>query len=292
MVNSCGIILAGGNGTRLRPLTQVVNKHLLPIYDKPMIFYPLSTLMLSGIRDIAIICRPQDKQIYMQLFESLGDLGISIKFLIQDKPLGIPQAYIIAEEFIAGRSVTLILGDNIFLGQGLGRFLANSVKKIGAKIFAFPVSNPEDYGVLSYGKDSNELIKIIEKPKVFHSNLAVSGIYFTDNSVCEIAKTLKESKRGELEIADLLNKYIARSQLEVEILNRGIGWMDAGTIKSLSEASELVRVLQERQGLRFNSPDEIAWRSKWISDYQLSQNADRFSGTEYGSYLLSLLSTD
>jgi glucose-1-phosphate thymidylyltransferase len=289
MVDNCGIILAGGNGTRLNPLTTVVNKHLLPIYDKPMIFYPLSSLMLAGIRDIAIITRPQDSHLYSQLFSRPEDLGISIKFLIQEKPSGIPDAYIVAKDFIGTRSVTLILGDNLFLGQNLGRTLSNSLVSSGAKIFAFPVSNPKDYGVVSFDKATKKVNQIIEKPNNFVSNLAVPGIYFTDNEVCEIVKSLKASPRGELEIVDLLNIYISRNKLEVEVFQRGIGWMDAGSISSLFEASDLVQVLQRRQGLRFNSPDEIAWRNNWITDSQLAYNANKYAGTEYGDYLTSLL---
>lgn len=289
MVNNCGIILAGGNGTRLQPLTKVVNKHLLPIYDKPMIFYPLSSLMLAGIRDIAIITRPQDADLYSQLFPNPEDLGISIKFLIQEKPSGIPDAYLVAEKFINERSVTLILGDNLFLGQSLGRTLSNSIVDTGAKIFAFPVNNPHDYGVVTFDKKTKKVTQIIEKPNTFISNLAVPGIYFTDNEVCEITKSLKTSPRGELEISDLLNIYISRNKLEVEVFQRGIGWMDAGSISSLFEASDLVQVLQRRQGLRFNSPDEIAWRNNWITDSQLYINAKNYDGTEYGDYLSTLL---
>jgi glucose-1-phosphate thymidylyltransferase len=289
MVENCGIILAGGNGTRLLPLTKVVNKHLLPIFDKPMIFYPLSSLMLAGIRDIAIITRPQDAHLYSQLFPNPDDLGISLTFLTQEKPVGIPQAYIIAQNFIGDRSVTLILGDNLLLGQGLGRTLANSVTSVGAKIFAFPVKNPQDYGVVIFDELTKKVNKIIEKPKEFFSNLAVPGIYFTDNNVIEIAKALTISPRGELEITDLLNTYIKLNQLGIEVFQRGVGWMDAGSIDSLFEASDLVQVLQKRQGLRFNSPDEIAWRNSWITDSQLFENARKYHGTDYGEYLFSLL---
>jgi glucose-1-phosphate thymidylyltransferase len=289
MVDSCGVILAGGNGTRLLPLTRVINKHLLPIYDKPMIFYPLSSLMLAGIRDIAIITRPQDINLYSQLFSNPAELGISIKFLTQEKPLGIPEAYIIAQNFIGDRSVTLILGDNLLLGQGLGRTLANSVVSMGAKIFAFPVKNPQDYGVVDFNKQTKKVNKIIEKPTEFISNLAVPGVYFTDNNVIEIAKSLIVSPRGEFEITDLLNRYIELNQLEIEVFQRGVGWMDAGSINSLFEAADLVQVLQKRQGLRFSAPDEIAWRNNCITDFQLINNAKKYSGTDYGDYLLSLL---
>lgn len=289
MVESCGIILAGGNGTRLLPLTKVINKHLLPIYDKPMIYYPLSSLMLAGVRDIAIIARPEDIKLYSQLFSNPSEFGISITLLPQEKPHGIPEAYIIAEKFINKRSVILILGDNLLLGQGLGRTLASSIVSNGAKIFAFPVKNPQDYGVVIIDEKTKKAKEIIEKPKNFISNLAVPGIYFTDSHAIELAKTLSLSARGELEIVDLLNKYLEINLLEIEVFQRGIGWMDAGSIDSLFEASELIQVLQKRQGLRINSPEEIAWRNKWITDKQLFLNAKKFSGTDYGDYLLTLL---
>lgn len=289
MVESCGIILAGGNGTRLLPLTKVVNKHLLPIYDKPMIYYPLSSLMLAGIRDIAIITRPEDIKLYSQLFSNHSELGISITLLPQEKPQGIPDAYVIAEKFINKRSVTLILGDNLLLGQGLGRTLASSVVDKGAKIFAFPVKNPQDYGVVVIDEKSKKIKEIIEKPKKFISNLAVPGVYFTDFDATNIAKTLTFSARGELEIVDLLNIYLENNLLEIEVFQRGIGWMDAGSVDSLFEAAELIQVLQKRQGLRLNAPEEIAWRNKWISDKKLLIHAKKYSGTDYGDYLLTLL---
>jgi glucose-1-phosphate thymidylyltransferase len=290
LVEACGIILAGGNGLRLRPLTLVLNKHLLPVYDKPMIFYPLSTLMLAGIRDIAIITRPEDIKLYSDLFSNPEDLGISIRFLTQEKPLGVPEAYLIAEKFIGRKSVALILGDNIFVGQGLGRTLSTSIVSEGAKIFSFPVSNPQDYGVIKLNQKTNKAEKIIEKPKTFVSNLAVPGLYFTGSEVVELAKLLDISDRGELEISDLLNLYISNGQIEVNNFQRGIGWIDAGTINSLYEASNLVKVLQARQGFIFNSPDEIAWRNKWISDQQLEANSKKYVGTGYGEYLKNLLS--
>lgn len=289
MVDSCGVILAGGNGLRLRPLTLVTNKHLLPVYDKPMIFYPLSTLMLAGIRDIAIITRPDDLKLYSSMFLEPEALGVSIKFLTQEIPLGVPEAYLIAEKFIGQRSVTLILGDNIFIGQGLGRTLSKSIVSTGAKVFSFQVSNPQNYGVIKFNSKTHKIEKIIEKPKEFVSNLVVPGLYFTSSEVVEIAKSLEISKRGELEISDLLNVFISNGRLEVENFQRGIGWIDAGTIDSLYEASNLVRVLQARQGYIYNSPDEIAWRNKWISDRQLDLNSKKYTGTAYGTYLRNLL---
>jgi len=289
MVESFGIILAGGNGTRLFPLTKVVNKHLLPVFDKPMIYYPLSTLMLAGIRDVLIIVRPQDLSLYQSLFPKPELLGINLRFLVQKEPNGIPDAYLIGKKLINNRPVTLILGDNIFLGQGLGRTLTNSIVSKGAKIFGFPVNNPQDYGVLELDQSSNKVIRVVEKPKEFIGNLAVPGLYFTDAAVGEIAYDLKKSLRGELEIADLLNVYAERNQLEAELFQRGIGWMDAGSVNSLFEAAELVQVLQKRQGLQFSSPEEIAWRNKWISDEQLIFNSQNYGATEYGNYLRSLL---
>lgn len=289
MVNSFGIILAGGNGTRLHPLTKVVNKHLLPVFDKPMIFYPLSTLMLTGIRDIAIIVRPQDLSLYRTLFSKPESLGINLRFLVQKSPNGIPEAYLIAKQLIKDKSVTLILGDNIFLGQGLGRTLTKSIVTKGAKVFGFPVNNPQDYGVIKFDSKNNKIVKIIEKPQKFVGNLAVPGLYFTDTSVVEIANDLKKSKRGELEISDLLNVYAKNQNLKIELFQRGIGWMDAGSINSLFEASDLVQVLQKRQGLQFSSPDEIAWRNGWINDKQLLINSDAYKLTEYGKYLRMLI---
>jgi glucose-1-phosphate thymidylyltransferase len=290
MVNTCGIILAGGNGLRLRPITKVVNKHLLPIYDKPMIFYPLSTLMLAGIRDIAIITRPQDLKLYSELLSYSDDLGISLTFLKQDKPLGIPEAYIIGKNFIRDRSVTLILGDNIFIGNGLGRTLSNSIVATGAKVFAFPVQNPTEYGIAEIDIQTKQVLKIVEKPQKFIGNLAIPGLYFTDNKVTEYASTLKVSKRGELEISELLNIYLSLGQLEVEQFHRGVGWLDAGTIPSLLEASNLVEVLQKRQGLKFSVPDEIAWRNGWISGDQLQKNIRNNYGSDYLEYLEKLMS--
>lgn len=289
MVESCGIILAGGNGTRLYPLTKVVNKHLLPVFDKPMIFYPLATLMLTGIRDILVIVRAQDFKLYQELFPKPENLGINLRFIVQRNPNGIPEAYLIGKKFINSRPVTLILGDNIFLGQGLGRTLSNSVVSTGAKIFGFPVNNPQEYGIIKINKKNSKIVRIVEKPHKFISNIAVPGLYFTDSNVTEIASELTKSSRGELEISDLLNIYAKNHQLRVELFQRGIGWMDTGSVDSLFEASELVRVLQKRQGLQFSSPDEIAWRNKWISDAQLIRNSHNYGETRYGKYLRNLL---
>ena len=289
MADVCGILLAGGNGTRLFPLTITSNKHLLPVYDKPMIYYPLSTLMMAGIRDIALVTRTQDVDLYRKLLGDGSALGISITYLAQDKANGIPEGYILGKKFIGSRNIALILGDNIFLGQGLGKTLEFSTSHSGARIFAFPVTNPGDYGVVTVDTKSGEIIKLEEKPKNAKSNLAIPGLYFTDNNAIEIAESLVKSPRGEFEISDLLNCYLKAGQLEVSMFRRGIGWMDAGSVQSLYAASELVEILQTRQGLRFACPEEIAWRNHWISDSEVWAQAQKYPNTEYGSYLESLL---
>ena len=284
----CGIILAGGIGSRLAPLTLSVNKHLLPIYDKPMIYYSLSTLMLSGIRDVAIICRPVDIELYSNLLGNGSKLGIQIQYLNQKEPEGIPQAYQIAANFIRDRNITLILGDNLFLGQGLGRTLKESGNLGGATIFAFPVKNPEQYGIVDMDAQKKKINFLSEKPSKSKSNLAIPGLYITDNSAIEISKNLKKSKRGEFEIIDLLENYLLRDQLHVNLFSRGIGWMDAGTIESLFAASELVRVLQERQGLKFGSPEEVSWQNGWITDSQLILFSEQMPDNTYSDYLKNL----
>jgi len=289
MPSRCGILLAGGNGTRLFPLTKSINKHLLPVYDKPMIFYPLSTLMMAGIRDVAIVTRSIDVDLYKNLLGDGSAFGISLTYLIQDQANGIPEGYVLAKKFVGDRDIALILGDNILIGQGLGKTLEASAEKPGARIFAFPVNNPQDYGVVTLNPDSGRVIKLEEKPSNPQSNLAVPGVYFTDNRAIEIAESLQKSGRGEYEIADVLNWYLERNQLEVNTFRRGIGWMDAGSVQSLYEASELVEVLQKRQGLRFACPEEIAWGNKWISDQQLMAQSLRYPNTDYGKYLESLL---
>ena len=285
----CGIIMAGGNGTRLSPLTISVNKHLLPVYDKPMIYYPLSTLMMSGIRDIAIITRKDDRAAYERLLGSGRQIGISLTYLEQEEPKGIPQAYQISSEFIGNRNVGLILGDNIFLGQGMGNLLKKASQTLHAEIFAFPVKNPEDYGVVVLDEATNKIIKIVEKPKIRQSNLAIPGLYFTNSDVVNRSRDLKASSRGEFEITDVLNSYLSEDKLEIEIFRRGIGWMDAGSVESLYSAGELIRVLQERQGLRFGSPEEIAWRNGWISSKELLASTSKYGDTSYGVYLNSIL---
>jgi glucose-1-phosphate thymidylyltransferase len=289
MSNRCGILLAGGNGTRLFPLTKSINKHLLPVYDKPMIFYPLSTLMMAGIRDIAIITRSIDLDLYKNLLGDGSSFGISITYLVQDKANGIPEGYVLAKKFVGDRDIALILGDNILIGQGLGKTLETSTEQTGARIFAFPVNNPQDYGVVTLNPESGRILKLEEKPRNPQSNLAVPGVYFTDNRAIEIAESLTKSARGEFEISDVLNWYLEKDLLEVSTFRRGIGWMDAGSVQSLYEAGELVEVLQKRQGLRFACPEEIAWGNKWISDAQLRSQALKYPNTDYGKYLDSLL---
>lgn len=289
MSNKCGILLAGGNGTRLFPLTKSINKHLLPVYDKPMIFYPLSTLMMAGIRDIAIITRSIDFNLYKNLLGDGSGFGISLTYLVQDQANGIPEGYILAKKFIGNRDIVLILGDNILIGQGLGKTLETSAEGNGAHIFAFPVQNPQDYGVVTVNQETGRILKLEEKPKNSQSNLAIPGVYFTDNQAIEISESLTKSERGELEIADVLNWYLERDQLKVSTFRRGIGWMDAGSVQALYDANELVQVLQKRQGLRFACPEEIAWRNKWISDQQIVSQSQKYPNTEYGKYLVSLL---
>ena len=288
MAKTKGILLAGGRGTRLAPITSVVNKHLIPIYDKPMIFYPLSTLMLCGIREIALITNPDEIGIFKRLLGDGSQLGIEITYFSQENPNGLPEAFTIAKDFLAGSKSVLILGDNLLIGQGLGRTLETHLEKTGASILAFPVNNPQDYGVVEFN-EAGQVISLEEKPENPKSNFAVPGIYFVDETAPELASDLVPSPRGELEITDLLKKYLEAGTLTVTSVRRGTGWMDAGTTESLYAASELVRVLQNRQGFRFNVPEEIAFNKGWISKQQLLTNASRYRNTEYGSYLLSLV---
>lgn len=289
MRETCGLLLAGGNGTRLYPLTKVVNKHLLPIYDKPMIYYSLSTLMIAGIKDVAIIVRPEDKLLFEHIFQDGEHLGMKLNYIVQERPLGIPQAYVLAKSFIDNRNVAMTLGDNIFLGQGLGEAFANLTQINGMKVFAFPVRNPQDYGVIQLEEKTKRIISIEEKPIKPKSNYVIPGIYFSDNSVVSFAEGLSPSKRGEFEIVDLINVYNSNNLLSVEFFRRGIGWMDAGSPEALYSASELVSVLQGRQGMQFGNPEEIAFRLGWINKTQLKQIAMNIENTSYSKYLLSLL---
>ena len=286
--NRKGIILAGGTGSRLYPITNVVSKQLLPVYDKPMIFYPLSTLMLAGIQEILIITTEKDNLLFKTLLGDGSQFGISIKYKIQKKAEGIAQAFIIAEEFIDGKPVTLILGDNIFHGQGLVDLLQKSNKSQEATIFAYPVKDPERYGVVEFDIDS-KVISIEEKPINPKSKYAITGIYYYDKSVLEKVKEIKPSKRGELEISDINNLYLKENSLNVEVLGRGIAWLDTGTFDSLNEASSFIQTLENRQGLKICCPEEIAWRKKWIDNYQLLRLAEPLKRSGYGKYLNSLI---
>lgn len=283
-----GILLAGGRGTRLAPITTVINKHLIPIYDKPMIYYPLSTLMLCGIREIALVTNPGDIDTFKQLLGDGSHLGIQITYFAQDNPNGLPEAFTITKDYLAESKSVLVLGDNLLIGQGLGTTLQTQLDLPGASVLAFPVQNPQEYGVVEFDDEFN-VISLEEKPENPKSNFAVPGIYFMDENASAFAAQLKPSSRGELEITDLLRIYLESDLLTVKTVHRGTGWMDAGTVESLYSASELVRVLQNRQGFRFNVPEEIAFNSGWIDKVQLQQLATKYMNTGYGDYLSSLI---
>ena len=289
MVDRKGIILAGGQGTRLYPVTHVVSKQLLPVYDKPMIYYPLSTLMLAGIKDILIITSPEDKDLFFKLLGDGSKYGININYAIQNKPEGIAQAFIIGKNFIGESNVALILGDNLFHGDNLINQLKNSFNlESGASIFAYPVSDPERYGVVKFNT-SGKALSIEEKPKNPKSKFAITGLYFYDNSVVEKAETLMPSKRGELEITDLNKLYMKEGKLHVEIMNRGMTWLDTGTLDSLHEASSYIRTLEKRQGLKIGCPEEIAWRMGFINEEDLNSLSDNLLKSGYGDYLKSII---
>lgn len=283
-----GIILAGGSGTRLYPITMAVSKQLLPIYDKPMIFYPLSVLMLAQIREIAIITTPQDQEQFIRLFGDGSQYGLNLTWIVQDSPDGLAQAYTLAEDFLAGAPSAMILGDNIFFGHGLPGLLADAdANKTGGTVFAYRVADPERYGVVAF--EGKKVREIIEKPEAPPSNYAVTGLYFLDGDAPARAKQIKPSERGELEITSLLQMYLDEKLLDVQTMGRGFAWLDTGTHGTLLEAGSFVRTLTERQGLQTGSLDEIAWSNGWISDAELEQRAQMFAKSTYGAYLSSLL---
>ena len=284
-----GIILAGGTGSRLWPSTISVSKQLIPIYDKPLIYYPLSTLMLAGIREILIITTPADQSVFQRLLGDGKSLGISLSYAVQEKPDGLAQAFIIGEEFISSDYVALILGDNIFHGSGLGRDLANATNPEGALIFGYEVTDPQRYGVAQVDSIDN-VISLEEKPVKPKSSLAIPGLYFFDKTVCKKAKSVKKSPRGELEITSVLEAYRVEGRLKLKILPRGTAWMDCGTIESLNDASNYMRVIEERQGFKVGSIEEVAWRNGWISNSDLMQLASVYGKNEYGQYLQRLVS--
>ena len=289
MINRKGIILAGGSGTRLHPLTYSVSKQLMPVYDKPMIYYPLSTLMLAGIRDILIITTPQDQKLFQHLLHDGSQWGLSLSYEIQERPEGLAQAFVIGEAFIGSDPVSLILGDNIFFGEGLSERLQQiSAVDEGAFVFGYYVKDPGRYGVVGFDR-AGQVTTIVEKPEDPPSDYAVTGLYFYDNEVVDIARGIRPSARGELEITDVNNAYLKQGKLKVELLNRGTAWLDTGTHESLLDAGTFIKVVEDRQGLKIACLEEAAYQMGWITADQVEERAHLFEKNGYGQYLLDLL---
>ncbi len=284
-----GIILAGGSGTRLHPLTHAVSKQLLPVYDKPMIYYPLATLMLAGIRNILVITTPHDAPLFHRLLNDGGQWGLDLRYAVQPHPGGLAQAFLIGEDFLGGRPSCLVLGDNIFYGHGLTDLLVHAdQRREGATVFGYWVKDPERYGVASFNADG-KVVGLEEKPKKPQSHWAVTGIYFYDETVCELARSLTPSPRGELEITDLNALYLRQDKLHLERMGRGIAWLDTGTHESLMQASQFIQTIEQRQGLKICCPEEVAYARGWIDAEQLARLADQYKNNGYGAYLKQVL---